>query len=175
MASKKNKKMKRIYFIFGIFCIILLAIILKKSVSKDKQENQIDRDIQIQESENRENDRTIEKLKNMKERDRMEFYCGVFLDYIENEKYEKAYDLLYPEFKNNYFPTLNDFIKYAQNKFSDMLNIEHDNIERNGEVYVMWLYIIDAINGKPGEKEEMKIVIKENDYNDFVLSFSVNN
>ena len=54
-----------------------------------------------------------------------------------------------------------------------MMDIEHENIERNGDVYVLWINIADALNGKPGEKKQMNVVIKENDYNDFVMSFSV--
>ena len=57
--------------------------------------------------------------------------------------------------------------------FSEMMDIKHENIERNGDVYVLWITINDAINGKPSDKKNMNIVIKENDYNDFVISFSV--
>ena len=109
----------------------------------------------------------------MEERDRMEYYFGKFLEKIENEEYEKAYGFLYQDFKNTYFPTLEDFTKYVQKTFSEMSDIEHENIERNGDVYVLWIRVGDVLNAKPNEKKPMNIVIKENDYNDFVMSFSV--
>lgn len=103
----------------------------------------------------------------------MEYYMGIFLGYIEGGEYEKAYNLLYEDFKQNYFPTLESFEQYLPTVFSEMSNIEHENIERNGNIYVLWLSITDAINGKPGEQKKMNIVIQENDYNNFAISFSV--
>ena len=119
------------------------------------------------------NNNLILSLQNMEERDRMEYYAGIFLEYVENGEYEKAYNLLYEDFKKNYFPTLESFEKYLPTVFSEMSDIEHENIERNGDIYVLWLSITDAINGKPGEEKKMNIVVQENDYNDFVISFSV--
>lgn len=172
MASKKNKKNQKYIVIILVVFFVLLAIILQTSRNKSNVEYE-DYEPTPEEVENMEQDSIISTLEDMEERDRMEYYFGMFLHYIENEEYEKAYNLLYPEFKENYFPTLDKFTEYAQNTFSDMMDIEHENIERNGEVYVLWINIADAINGKPGEKKQMNVVIKENDYNDFVMSFSV--
>lgn len=170
MANRKhkNKNKKMIYLIVAMVGIILFAMLPKKSDKIQKENEPTTEEIgQIQ----KENITT--HLQGMEERDRMEYYFGMFLEYVESSEYEKAYNLLYPEFKNRYFPTLKSFEEYMPTVFSEMTNIEHDNIERNGDVYVLWIYITDAINGKPGEKREMKFVIQENDYNDFVLSFSV--
>ena len=175
MASKNHKKNpnKQLYIAIGIVAfLILLAILLQTSAKKKNTEfeNEEPTPEELQSMEQASIDST---LQDMEERDRMEYYFGMFLHYIEDEEYEKAYDLLYPEFKENYFPTLDKFTEYVQNTFSDMMDIEHENIERNGDVYVLWINIADALNGKPGEKKQMNVVIKENDYNDFVMSFSV--
>lgn len=170
MKNVKNKNKKIVYLVGILIVMILLFINL---TSNHKEVPQDDAELTEEEVEQIEKDNIADALKDMEERDRMEYYCGMFLGYIEEEEYEKAYNLLYPEFKENYFPTLESFTEYVQNNFSEMSNIEHDNIERNGDVYVLWIYISDALNGKPGEKKKMNIVIKENDYNDFVLSFSV--
>lgn len=174
MASRSKKKDNKILYIVILFgFLIILAIIfgLNKN-SKNNAETDVYEETEEQ-TESTKSESITAELENMEERDRMEFYFGMFLEYIESEEYEKAYDLLYPEFKQNYFPTIDSFIEYVQKTFSEMSNIEHENIERNGDVYVLWIYITDALNGKPGEKKEMNIVIKENDYNDFVMSFSV--
>lgn len=167
-GNQKNKNKKIIYLIVVLVFLILFAIIPKK-------ENKVQDDIeptpeQVQQIEQ---DNITTRLQGMEERDRMEYYFSMFLGYIEADEYEKAYQLLYPEFKEKYFPSLEKFEEYMSTVFSEMTNIEHENIERNGEVYVLWINITDALDAKPGEKKQMNIVIKENDYNDFVLSFSV--
>lgn len=172
--SKKKKNNKQIIYLIIIYLIIILIIFILFALFSSKKDKIVENnEVTIEEIQAIEQDNITSKLQGMNERDRMEYYFGIFLEYVENEEYENAYNLLYSEFKKNYFPTLESFEQYIPTVFSDMTNIEHNNIERNGDVYVLWLYITDALNGKPGEKREMKIVIKENDYNDFVLSFSV--
>ena len=169
MARKKKLKKRRM-LIFSVALIIFIGII---SFSfKKKNDNVLnEKKISIEEKENQQ--RVISKLESMNERDRMEYYFTVFIDYLENEDYESAYNLLYDEFKKNYFLTLNDFEEYAKKTFPKMINVEHENIERNGDVYVLWIYISDLINDGPNDKKAMNVVIKENDLNDFVMSFSV--
>lgn len=162
----KNKKM--IYLMVAFVFLILFAIIPKKSNKVQEYTEPTPEEVKQVEVDN-----ITARLQGMEERDRMEYYFSMFLGYIESEEYEQAYNLLYPEFKEKYFPSLEKFEEYMPTIFSEMTNIEHENIERNGEVYVLWINITDALNQKPDEKKQMNIVIKENDYNDFVLSFSV--
>ena len=53
-----------------------------------------------------------------------------------------------------------------------MFSVEHTNIERNGDTYILWVNIADSLNGK-NTKTEYNFVIRENELNDFELSFSV--
>lgn len=178
MASKNNRKnnndIKKLYIIGALLLVIIIVVNMILSNNKNNTTNDNQAMIHTEEQiEEENNEAIIQKLKNMEERDRMEYYFGMFLDYIEAGKYEKAYSMLYSEFKNNYFPTLDSFKKYVKTTFPEMSNIEHENIERNGDIYVLWIKITDVLNGKPGESKKMNIVIRENNYNDVEMSFSV--
>lgn len=176
MQKNKIQFTKKEKILYAIVLLLIIAILLATilNVGKNNPEkvgNQ--KDLTVEEAEEDANQKLIATLQNMDERDRMEYYFGIFLEDIETGKYEKAYRVLYEDFRKTYFPTLEDFEKYLPTVFSEMSNVTHENIERNGDVYVLWITITDAINGKPGQQKEMNIVIQENDYNDFALSFSV--
>lgn len=171
MTRKKKLKKKRVIILFVILLIVILIGIISFSFRNKQNKVQVDKDVVANEKDEQQN--AISKVENMNERNRMEYYFAIFLNYLEDEEYESAYNLLYDEFKKNYFPTLKDFEEYAKKTFPKMINVEHENIERNGDVYVLWIYISDLINGGQNEKKAMNVVIKENDLNDFVMSFSV--
>ena len=115
-----------------------------------------------------------EKLMAMGERDRMEYYVSNFITLVERKKYEEAYNLLYDDFKKNYFPTAGQFQSYAEKNFPSMASLDFTNIERNGDTYVLWLTITDVINGSKNDAgKEINFVVRENDVNDIDLSFSV--
>lgn len=170
---KKVDKKLYLGVIFIILIVIMTIIMDRKSTKDEKAVENSAENVNGEQLEEISNQNITEVLEEMEERDRMEYYFGIFLDYVEEGEYEKAYDLLYDDFKKRYFPTIEDFKNYVPTVFSEMTNIEHENIERNGDLYILWINVTDAINGKPGEERKMNIVIRENDYNDFVLSFSV--
>ena len=58
------------------------------------------------------------------ERDRMEKYVSNFIECVEDAKYEEAYEMLYDDFKANYFPTLESFTEYAKAKFPKFISLE---------------------------------------------------
>ena len=178
MATKKynENKEKQIIYLVGTVIIVLIVIFVAFSSSKDNntEEINVDETEVVNEAQTQIDNDTIAKLKKMEERDRMEYYFSAFMDYIDSGDYEEAYNLLYSEFKENYFPTLESFEEYAKTTFPEMVDVEHENIERNGDVYVLWINIKDTINGSPNdEAKQMNFVIREDDYNDFVMSFSV--
>ena len=107
----------------------------------------------------------MSRLKGMTERARIEYYVTKFMDYVEAEDYENAYDLLNNDYKNNYFQSRTKFEEYADKNFSKMMDIDYTNFERSGDVYVIWMTVTDAINGGPNSGKEFNFVVKENDYN----------
>lgn len=115
----------------------------------------------------------LSKLSEMNERSRMEYYVSEFISAIEAENYEAAYQMLYSDFKDKYFPSISDFESYAKGKFPSMISLDYTNIERNGDIYVMWVTIANPLAGK-NSGSEMNFVLREYGLNDFALSFSVN-
>ena len=115
----------------------------------------------------------LSKLSEMNERSRMEYYVSEFISAIEAENYEAAYQMLYSDFKDKYFPSISDFESYAKGKFPSMISFDYTNIERNGDIYVMWVTIANPLAGK-NSGSEMNFVLREYGLNDFALSFSVN-
>ena len=114
----------------------------------------------------------IKKLSTQNERDRMEYYCGVYFKHLEHKEYEEAYKLLYKEFKDKYFPTLDKYKEYIEKTYPQNWALEYDDITRQGNIYVLKLKVLDILGNKKNEKSQ-RIVIRENTYNDFVISFQV--
>ena len=105
----KEINLKNVILIFIILVLILAnLVVLLKINNLDKQlianSNQNEEEtIQEVQSNKSEEEQELEKLQAMTERDRMEYYFYKFISYIHSEDYSKAYDLLYPQFKENYF------------------------------------------------------------------------
>lgn len=174
---KNNKNTNKMIFILILFFVIILIILFVYFIgllSKEGKENK-NVEVSIDETYNPnkiEENVILQKLSQMSEKERMEYYFSSFISAVEVEKYEKAYNMLYDGFKSSYFPDLETFEKYAKTRFSKMISIKHLNFERNGEYYVLWIEISNPLSGKDTAKE-MNIVIQENALNDFVMSFSV--
>lgn len=170
MKMKKDNKLVYI----GLIIVVVLGIFAIASIPKKEvydYENMTQEEINLVIDEKME-DLEIMELSELGERDRMERYLSSFISSIENKEYEKAYEMLYDDFKNNYFPTLESFETYAKKTFPSLCALEYTNIERNGEVYVMWVIMSNAL-GSSDSDVEMNFVIRENELNDFDLSFSV--
>ena len=182
MSNREQKKVN--ISVLMIWIVLILAIIIVIAISNAiKKSNNIEYqgdvvgNIEVdlgKEIQKNEEDAELARIKKMTERARIEYYATQFINYVEAEEYAKAYELLNSTYKDNYFPNINKFKEYAQNNFSKMMNVEYTNFERSADVYVIWLTITDAINGTPNSGKEMNFVIKENNYNDFELSFSAN-
>lgn len=112
-------------------------------------------------------------LKQGTERDRMEYYCGQFIKYIEKKNYTKAYELLYSEFKQQYFPTIEEFTTYVQKTYPSTMVVKYDDIDRQGDIYILTLKIDDAFATDASNQFTQRIVVQESDYNKYVLSFQV--
>lgn len=153
-----------------ITIVIVLTIVIKSLEKKSIQKEVINNGKNITDIKQDDSDN---ELKDMSERQRMEFYFSEFMDYIENGKYQEAYNLLYPEFKENYFKTLDDFKKYVNKLYPEFVSFSYNDIERQGNIYVLMITVINPDLNKIEAKKSQRIVIKENNFNDFVLSFQV--
>lgn len=170
MKQKQDNKL----IIFGIVVVVVLGIIAIGTIPKTEIINYDEltqEEFQEVVKENV-NDIEISRLKDMGERDRMEYYASKFVSSIGNKSYEYAYSLLYDEYKDRYFPTLEKFEEYVKTRLPSRLSVEYTNIERNGEIYVLWVTLKNPV-GTDKTEVEMNFIIKENALNDFVMSFSV--
>ncbi|HBC84787.1 MAG TPA: hypothetical protein DCZ30_05140 [Clostridiales bacterium] len=169
--KNKLKILDYILIITLLITIMIIVIIVIKSLEKKSiQNNAINNEKNITDIKQ---DNSGNELKNMSERERMEFYFSEFMDYIENGKYQEAYNLLYPDFKDNYFKTLDDFKKYVNKTYPEFVSFSYNDIERQGNIYVLMITVINPDLNKSEAKKSQRIVIKENNFNDFVLSFQV--
>lgn len=165
------KKSNKFIWIILIGIVALLLIVYTAQKNKVNYNNLTEEE--IAEAVNQEvKDMQTSKLSSMSERDRMEYYVSKFIKAVENRSYDTAYNMLYDEFKENYFKTLESFEEYAKNNFPKMISLEYENIERNGKYYVLFVRMSNMLGNK-NDGTDMNFVVKENDLNDFVLSFSV--
>ena len=169
------------YILIGLIVIttIVNLILFSKIMQKENKSNRnvtsadtVQENIEESKSEEELAKEELEKLQKMTERDRMEYYFSKFIKYIKNEKYTEAYNLLYPEFREKYFKTQEEFRDYAKKTYPRYTGFSYNDIERQGSIYVLVITVIDT-NKKIGEEKSQRIVIQENDFNDFVLSFQV--
>lgn len=180
MANLKRSIRKRdliIIIIIVFLAIISLVIYSKELQSVKKQEN--NGEITISQNEEkkevqvpRTDEEIVKYLSTLGERDRMEYYCGEYFKHIEKKEYEAAYNLLYPEFKESYFPTLERYEDYVKKTYPSNWALDYEDITRQGDIYVLKLNVLDVLGSKENEKSQ-RIVIKENNYNNFSISFQV--
>ena len=171
--KKDKKKILIVLALVFIICVIVGIRLLKARAEETNKENIVDINLITEETLiNNEKENKASMLKYSNERERMQSYFSSFIEMIEAKQYEQAYALLYDEFKTNYFPTEALFKEYCEEKFIfQMFDVTYTNIERNGDIYILWIQINDPVGD--GETMNLNAVIKENDFNDYVLSFSV--
>ena len=182
MNKRKIKRNNTNFQYLIIFCIIIVITLIisvtflenMKMEDKKISEEQVKVEIQKQKETNMKNSESsviINKLSEMGERDRMEYYFSQFIKAIEAKNYEQAYEMLYDDFKNNYFPSFENFESYAKKTFPKMMSVEHTNFERSGDVYVLFVEISDLLS--PDGSKKMTFVVKEEELNGYIMSFSV--
>ena len=171
---KKNNK-QPFTIILAIVACLLTIINIRLYISRYEKElggNEVSNtSVLTKKTDEQKKQELISELKTMNERDRMERYFGEYIDYIESGEYEKAYALLYPEFKENYFKTIDDFKKYVSEKYPDIIIVDYDNIERQGQYYVLFIKI--PKDDGSNETIDQNIVLYEKDYAEYYISFSI--
>lgn len=176
-----NKQLKII--ISTIIILILVALNLTIFISFNKEndneskQTSINQGEQINEYDEGDEETTIEgsvdnKITTLSDGERMKAYFGKFVEAIEEQEYEVAYSYLNEEFKKNFFPSLEDFSQYIKTEipYEDIV-VKYSNIERKGEIFVLSVSLHDADNLIDTQKIR-SVVIRENQYNDFTISFS---
>lgn len=175
-----NKKIK--ILLLTIVLLIIIAINLIVFINHNKPENTKSKDNTTSENINMPeyNVATIEEteqarkemLNNSTEATRMKTYVGQYISYVDSKNYQEAYNLLYDNFKNTYFPTLGDFESYANQKYPEEIMLEYGNMEREGTIYILSVTIKNPLDSS-FQSIEQNFVLQESDLNDYVLSFSV--
>lgn len=171
--KKKNDKSSTIILAL-VACLLMffnILMLISKYGSEDSSNELTNTTVLVKKTDEEKREELIADLKTMNERDRMERYFGEYIDHVESGNYEKAYNLLYPEFKENYFKTIDEFIKYVNEKYPEVIIIDYDNIERQGQYYVLFIKIPKSDG--TGEMINQNIVIYEKDYADYYISFSL--
>jgi hypothetical protein len=168
-----RRKKSKIPIVIGAAVVVVVgAVVINSNKSKKVDYSSMsDEELQVAVQE-KIDEMEVNNLAGMGERDRMEYYVSSFVKAVENGEYEDAYNMLYEDFRKNYFPTLSSFEEYAKSKFPTMFSLEHTNFERNGDVYVLWVTLSNPLGSKDSGIE-MNFVVQENDLNDFVMSFTV--
>ena len=171
---RKNKKTKMIVIILVVVLIALIfAMILLYRNTKNNSNLSTSEKAEIEHLEEVKKERAVQ-LSDKTEQERMQAYCADFFKLVDNGSYERAYSLLYSDYKENFFPTLNNFKKYFEDYFPSSFALDYNNIERLGDIYVLMVSVKDTVNGSYGHNFDMYVVLQEKALNDYVISFSRN-
>ena len=172
----KTKKEQMLVVLISIIFILILIVVVTVAVyilnNGNENETTDNATLVTEQIEENEQEAVLEKLYDMTEQDRITYYCAEFFKLVDNGEYEEAYEILYEEYKENYFPTLASFKVYMQDYFPDDFSLDYTNIERLGDIYVLWVDVADTLNGSYGNNFSFNVVIRENDFDDYDLSFS---
>lgn len=93
-------------------------------------------------------------------------------DAINNKDYEYVYNKLDDTFKENNFPTLNEFEEYITENFYNSNNVTYSNYKSSGGLHMYDATIVDAENEKSSPITKT-FIIKLLDGTDFTMSFNV--
>ena len=92
---------------------------------------------------------------------------------IDDKNYGYSYSVLSEAFKNNKYPTKNDFIKYVKQNFFEKNEIEYEKCEKENGIYIYEIKITDA-TGKIPEEKSFNIILKLRNGTDYEMSFGEN-
>lgn len=173
----KKKSFVIIVFVLMVF-IIILALVLAILKQHNKENNPtvlvIETDEQTQKEIQEAVDQAlVEKLSGLSEQKRIEYYATEFIKALEGRKISTAYNMLNKDFKKNYFNTEESFGKYVKTYFPKEVSVKYVNMERLENLYVLEVEIKDILTSVNPNHFDCYIVVKENEYADYELSFSV--
>lgn len=92
---------------------------------------------------------------------------------IDDKNYGYSYSVLSESFKNNKYPTKNDFVEYVKQNFFEENKIEYISYEIENGIYIYKIKLTDE-TGNSTEEKEFNIILKLNSGTDFEMSFGEN-
>ena len=96
-----------------------------------------------------------------------------FFQMINRQDYTNAYNCLAQSYRNNYFKTEEDFIKYAKNNFFTYNKISFQKNEQKCEGLYVFKVRLEDITGQSTEKKETTVIMQLYDNFEFEMSFGV--
>lgn len=132
-----------------IISIVILGIVLTLYfvLTGQTSKNTVEEDnTNLQEIQN--NNEEIALLKTMTEKERIQRYLGNYIMNLESGNYEKAYDTLYQEFKDNYFKSFEKYKDYVSKLYPAVIVLEYIDAQRQGEYFILYTNIIDALRSR---------------------------
>ena len=172
-VNKQRLAYAIVILIFIIAILVFIVLLISKKIQTTSSEEGMAEVTANSSAEQAIKESNMDKLQDMSEQERITFYCAEFFKLVDNAQYEKAYEILYEEYKDNYFPTEASFEAYMKEYFPSDFSLEYTNMERLGDIYVLWISVSDNVNGSTyGHNFSMNVVIREDGYDEFVLSFS---
>ena len=140
-------KKELIIIVISILILTIVASFIGIGIRKEKQKREMASLTEEQRKEKDEENTIINKIKDMNEVDRIQVYFGEFLKFIEQQKYEKAYNCLNENFKNNYFNNLEKFIEYVKNKYPQTnIAVTYNEANRRGDIFILKVKISQVLN-----------------------------
>ena len=168
MKAKKNKK--NIIKITIIVCIVLIIILLFLLIALKSKIKENNNETVVETQEAREV-KVTDYVRTRSEKERMQVYLAEYIKHIERGEYTSAYEKLYPDFRKNYFETESEFVSYVKRYYSDLMMLDYEDIQRQGNYYILSVKIT---NMQEAQTEiSQKFIIYENGLNDYYISFQV--
>lgn len=120
---------------------------------------------------------TTEKFKetyeNSEDYKKVQMNIDKFFQMINRQDYTNAYKCLAESYKNNYFKTEEEFIKYVKNNFFTYNKITFQTYEQKGDKLYVFKVRLEDITGENAEKKEIKVIMQLNEDMNFVMSFGM--
>ncbi len=170
--TKEEKQIKIIMWIMLVLFVLTLGsiIMMITKLFEKKEEPKVPFVTGIEK-----NEKLVERLKGKSEYARMKIYLGDIVKKINEKRYSEVYKRLAPEYKKEYFKTLDEFEQYFKEYYPERFSIKNANFEAIGDYYVLEIDIIsDSSSDDIKNKRGLYFVFREYDFDDYVFSFSKN-
>lgn len=118
------------------------------------------------------NQEFVDQYNKMEDKEKIIVNIKKFILGINDESYYYLYNLLSPEFKQNYFESQDSFENYIKDNFFEKNEISYESVEEQNGIYIYKVKILNADN--KNENIDKTIIMKLNEGTDFEMSFNVN-